>query len=54
MESYTKNMAGWCTLCIPAAIISVILLRGGKAWYFWLGACLFVVYAAFGFWVDFA
>ena len=54
METYTEKY-GWLVyaLCIPAAIISVILLRGGKEWYFWLGGFLFVVYAAFGFWVDY-
>ena len=54
MESYTKKF-GWVVyaLCIPAAIISVILLLGGKDWTLWLGGILFVIYAAFGFWVDF-
>jgi hypothetical protein len=53
-ESYTKRF-GWLVyaLCIPAAIISVILLRGGKSWTFWLGGFLFLIYAAFGYWVDF-
>jgi len=53
-ESYTKKF-GWIVyaLCIPAAAISIILLRGGKSWSFWLGGFLFVVYAAFGYWVDF-
>ena len=53
-ESYTVKF-GWIVyaLCIPAAIISVILLRGGKSWSFWLGGFLFVVFAAFGYWVDY-
>ena len=53
-ESYTTRF-GWVVyaLCIPAAAISVILLLGGKGWSFWLGGFLFVVYAAFGYWVDF-
>ena len=53
-ESYTKRF-GWIVyaLCIPAAIISVVLLSGGKSWSYWLGGFLFVVYAAFGYWVDF-
>ena len=53
-ESYTKKF-GWIVyaLCIPAAAISIILLRGGKPWSFWLGGFLFVAYAAFGYWVDF-
>ena len=54
LESYARKY-GWLVyaLCIPAAIISVILLRGGKSWTFWLGGFLFVIYAAFGYWVDF-
>jgi hypothetical protein len=53
-ESYTKKF-GWVVyaLCIPAAVISVILMRGGKSWSFWLGGFLFVIYAGFGYWVDF-
>jgi len=54
MESYTLKY-GWIVyaLCIPAAIISILLLRGGKHWGFWLGGFIFLVYAAFGFWVDY-
>jgi len=54
-ESYTLKF-GWIVyaLCIPAAVISVILLRGGKSWSFWLGGFLFLPYAAFGYWVDYA
>jgi hypothetical protein len=54
MQSYTTRF-GWIVyaLCIPAAVISFIILRGGKSWSFWLGGFLFVVYAAFGFWVDY-
>ena len=53
-ESYTAKF-GWIVyaLCVPAAIISTILLRGGKSWSFWLGGFLFVVFAAFGYWVDY-
>ena len=53
-ESYTLKF-GWViyALCIPAAVISVILMLGGKSWAFWSGGFLFVVYAAFGFWVDY-
>src|SRR5512136_294064 len=54
-ESYTLKF-GWIVyaLCIPAAAISVILLRGGKSWSFWLGGFLCVAFAAFGYWVDYA
>jgi hypothetical protein len=46
---------GWIVyaLCIPAVVISIFLLRGGKSWSFWLGGFLFLFYAAFGFWVDY-
>jgi len=53
-ESYTIKF-GWIVyaLCVPAAVISVILLLGGKSWSFWLGGFLCVVFAAFGYWVDY-
>ena len=53
-ESYTLKF-GWIVyaLCIPAAVISIFLLRGGKSWSFWLGGFLFLLYAAFGYWVDY-
>ncbi len=53
-ESYTFKY-GWLVyaLCIPAAVISIVLLLGGKSWSFWLGGFLFVVYAAYGYWIDY-
>jgi len=53
-ESYTEKF-GWIVyaLCIPAVIISIIMLRGGKEWSFWLGGFLFLIYAVFGYWVDY-
>ena len=53
-ESYTVKF-GWIVyaLCIPAVVISLLLLRGGKSWSFWLGGFLFLLYAAFGYWVDY-
>lgn len=53
-ESYTVKY-GWIVyaLCIPAVIISIILMLGGKSWSFWLGGFLFLIYAAFGYWVDY-
>jgi len=54
LESYRERF-GWIVyaLCIPAVIISIILLRGGKSWSFWLGGFLFLIYAVFGYWVDY-
>jgi hypothetical protein len=53
-ESYTMKF-GWIVyaLCIPAAVISIILLRGGKSWSFLQGGFLFVAFATFGYWVDY-
>lgn len=53
-ESYTVKY-GWIfyALCIPAIVISIVFIRGGKSWSFWLGGFLFLVYAVFGYWVDF-
>jgi len=54
MESYTEKY-GWIiyALCIPAVVISIILMRSGKSWSFWLGGFLFLLYAIFGYWVDY-
>ena len=53
-ESYTVKY-GWIVyaLSIPAVVISVILLLGDKSWSFWVGGFLFLLFAAFGFWVDY-
>ncbi len=53
-ESYTVKY-GWLVyaLCFPASVVSIILLLGGKSWTFWLGGFLFVIYAAYGYWIDF-
>ena len=53
-ETYTVKY-GWLVyaLCIPAAIISIILMRAGKSWHFWLGGFLFLLYAIFGFYIDY-
>jgi len=53
-ERYTKKF-GWIVyaLCLPAVLISVVLLLGGKDWSFWLGGFLFLVYAVFGYWIDY-
>ena len=53
-ESYTLKY-GWLVyaLSIPAVIISIILLLGGKSWLFWVGGFLFLIYAIYGYRIDF-
>ena len=53
-ESYTMKI-GWIVyaLSVPAVVISVVLLLGGKTWSLWLGGFLFLIYAAFGYWIDY-
>lgn len=52
--NYTMKY-GWLVyaLSLPAAAISLVLLLGGKSWSFWLGGFLFLIYAAFGYWIDY-
>jgi hypothetical protein len=53
-ESYTQKY-GWLVyaLSIPAVIVSIILLLGGKSWSFWVGGFLFLIYAIYGYRIDF-
>ena len=53
-ESYTLKI-GWIVyaLSIPAVVISIVLLLGGKTWSFWLGGFLFLLFAAYGYRVDY-
>ena len=53
-ESYTLKY-GWLVyaLSLPAVVISLILLLGGKSWSFWLGGFLFLLFAAYGYWIDY-
>ena len=53
-ESYTLKY-GWLVyaLSIPAVIISIILLLGGKSWSLWVGGFLFLVFAIYGYRVDY-
>ena len=53
-ETYTAKYGWWVyALCIPAVIISLILMQGGKSWHFWAGGFLFLLYAIFGLYVDY-
>jgi hypothetical protein len=40
-------------LSIPAAILSIVLLTGGRNWVFWLGGFLYLAWAVFGFTVEY-
>ncbi len=53
-ESYTVKY-GWIVyaLCIPAVLISIFLISGGKSLNYWLGGFLFLVYSAYGYWIDY-
>lgn len=46
---------GWVfyLLCIPAVIVSVLMLRAGKDWSFWIGGFIFLVWAIFGLFVEY-
>ena len=53
-ESYTMNV-GWIVyaLSVPAVVISIVLLLGSKTWSFWLGGFLYLIFAAYGYWIDY-
>ena len=53
-ESYTVKY-GWLVyaLCFPSCVVSIILIFGGKPWTNWLGGFLFLIYAAYGYWIDY-
>jgi hypothetical protein len=46
---------GWVVyiLSIPAAVVSLILLLSSKPWYLWLGGFLYLVWAAFGYTIEY-
>lgn len=46
---------GWIVyaLSVPASIVSILLLLGDKAWWLWLGGFLYLVWAAFGYTVEY-
>ena len=46
---------GWVTYLvgIPAAVISLVLMRAGQPWYLWLGGLLCLAWAAFGLLVEY-
>ena len=46
---------GWIfyLLCIPALVISIVMLRGGKPSSFWLAGFIFLVWAILGFTAEY-
>ncbi|MBN1267296.1 MAG: hypothetical protein JXA25_17525 [Anaerolineales bacterium] len=46
---------GWLfyVMAIPAAVVSVILLRRGAPWWMWTGGFLYLIWAIFGYLVEF-
>ena len=54
LNTYTLKI-GWIVyaLGIPAAMISVVQMFGGKSWEFWTGGLLFASFGLFGVWVEY-
>jgi hypothetical protein len=46
---------GWIVylLSLPAAVVSILLLLCGTSWTLWLGGFIYLVWAAFGFTVEY-
>lgn len=46
---------GWIVyaLAVPAAIVSVVLLRRGAEWWMWVGGFLYLTWAIFGYVVEY-
>ncbi len=46
---------GWSiyALSVPAVVMSLFLLRGGMTWGFWLGGFIFLVWATFGYIIEY-
>ena len=47
---------GWIVyaLSVPAAAVSVVLLLGGKTWSLWLGGFIYLIWAVYGYTVEYA
>jgi len=52
----TAMQFGWIVyaLAVPAVIVSLVLIVGGKPWYLWLAGFLYAAWAIFGYIVDIA
>lgn len=58
LRKWRFNLAiryGWVVyaLSIPAATISVIFLLNKQSWYMWLGGFIYLVWAGYGYWVEY-
>jgi hypothetical protein len=53
-DRYTQKY-GWLVyaLSIPAVVVSAILLLGGMPWSLWLGGFIYLVWAVFGYVVEY-
>ena len=40
-------------LSIPAAALSLIILLGGKSWSFWLGGFIYLIWAVYGYTIEY-
>jgi hypothetical protein len=51
----TALLYGWIVyaLGLVSAVVSAIILRGGKPWFFWLGGFLCLAWVIFGFIVEY-
>jgi hypothetical protein len=58
LRKWRFNLAmryGWIVyvLGVPAAAVSVLLLLGGQPWWLWLGGFIYLVWAIFGYVVEY-
>jgi hypothetical protein len=46
---------GWIVyaLSIPATAVSIILLLGGKSWYFWTAGFIYLIWAIYGYMIEY-
>jgi hypothetical protein len=53
-DSYIHQY-GWIVyaLAVPAAIVSVLLMRQGAEWWMWVGGLFYLVWAVFGYVVEY-
>ena len=52
---YLAMRFGWIVyaLSVPAATVSLLLLLGGKPWSLWLGGFIYLIWAMFGYAVEY-